>query len=408
MPGRCASVLGPMGNGGELGRRRRGEDHPADRFDAGGARREALLDIASGQAGIAVGTHALLSEGVFFADLGLIVVDEQHRFGVEQRNALRDKHPGQPAARAGDDRDADPAHGGDDGVRRPGDLHADRAAAGPVADRHHRGAGGGRPGWLERAWRRVREEVAAGHQVYVVCPKIGDERTAPSREVGKRRRPTPDGPEARYRPADDERPGAAAGRAGRRRQLAAGPLAGLRLAVLHGRLPSDGQGRGDALVRRRAGRRAGRHHRHRGRCRRAERHDDGRPGRRAVRHVAAAPAARPGRPRPAPGVCLLVTESPGELGRRLAAVAATNDGFVLAEADLNCAGRAMCWAPARPGRSSELKQLSLIRDRELIEQARSDAQLLVTQDPDLARYPGLAGMADSIIDETGQEFLTKG
>ena len=97
------------------------------------------------RAGIVVGTHALLYEGVDFDDLGLVVVDEQHRFGVEQRDALRAK-AGAAAARAGDDRDADPAHGRDDRLRRPGDVHADAAAARPLADRLARGAGAGEAG----------------------------------------------------------------------------------------------------------------------------------------------------------------------------------------------------------------------------------------------------------------------
>ena len=94
---------------------------------AGGAAR-----IASGEAGIVIGTHALLEEQVTFADLGLVVVDEQHRFGVEQRAALTDK-AGHAAARAGDDRDPDPAHRRDDGLRRPRGLDAGRAAGRPGA-----------------------------------------------------------------------------------------------------------------------------------------------------------------------------------------------------------------------------------------------------------------------------------
>ena len=97
-------------------------------------RRGAARRGVSGEAGIVIGTHALLEENVQFADLGLVVVDEQHRFGVEQRAALTAK-AGTPAARAGDDRDADPAHRRDDRVRRPRDLDADRAAGRPRADR---------------------------------------------------------------------------------------------------------------------------------------------------------------------------------------------------------------------------------------------------------------------------------
>ena len=105
-------------------------------------RREALLRIASGEAGIVIGTHALLEEQVSFADLGLVVVDEQHRFGVEQRAALTDKAQA-ATARARDDRDPHPAHGRDDGLRRPRGLDAARAARRPGADPDQRGAAQG-------------------------------------------------------------------------------------------------------------------------------------------------------------------------------------------------------------------------------------------------------------------------
>ena len=102
----------------------------------GGRRR---LRAASGEAGIVIGTHALLSAGVQFADLGLVVVDEQHRFGVEQRAAL-ERQGRRPAARAGDDRDPDPAVGRHDGVRRPGDLDA-AGDPGRPGRGEHRGRG---------------------------------------------------------------------------------------------------------------------------------------------------------------------------------------------------------------------------------------------------------------------------
>jgi RecG-like helicase len=94
--------------------------------------------------GIVIGTHALLTEHVQFADLGMVVIDEQHRFGVEQRDALREKARGSAPARAGDDRDPDPAHGRHDRLRRPGHLHPHRAAGRPLADRHPRCPGGGK------------------------------------------------------------------------------------------------------------------------------------------------------------------------------------------------------------------------------------------------------------------------
>ena len=136
------------------------------------ARRQALAEAAGGEAGIVIGTHALLEERVQFADLGLVVVDEQHRFGVEQRAALSAK-AGRAAARAGDDRDPDPAHGRDDGLRRPGHLDARRAARRAAARcRPPSCRSLARPAWLDRAWERVREEVAQGRQAYVVCARI--------------------------------------------------------------------------------------------------------------------------------------------------------------------------------------------------------------------------------------------
>ncbi len=128
-----------------------------------------------GTAGIVVGTHALLQEHVQFADLGLVVVDEQHRFGVEQRDALREKAGGGRPARAGHDRHPDPAHGRHDGLRRPGGLHALAASLGPRARSP--------PTWCpprrsrtssSAPGQRVREEVGLGRQAYIVCPRIGD------------------------------------------------------------------------------------------------------------------------------------------------------------------------------------------------------------------------------------------
>ena len=170
-------VLGPLGRGGELGA-------PPEATTitlltgslSAGARRKALLAIASGEPGIVVGTHALLSEGVFFGNLGLIVVDEQHRFGVEQRHALRTRHP-----------EGNPPHVlvmtatpiprtvamtvyGDLDTSILSELPKGRSPISttvvPAADK---------PAWLDRAWERVREEVGKGHQAYVVCPKIGDD-----------------------------------------------------------------------------------------------------------------------------------------------------------------------------------------------------------------------------------------
>ena len=188
-------------------------------------RREALARrAASGEAGLVVGTHALLSEDVAFADLGLVVVDEQHRFGVEQRAALGAKAD-RPPARAGDDGDADPALGGDDRLRRPGDLDAARAARGPGRREHGGGrrtapAGLGRPG------------LAAG-------PRGGRRRPAGVRRlrpdlVG---RPRPAAGEDLRARTEDAPPAAAAEDLLRRavRRPARRP----RVEMLHGQLPTE-------------------------------------------------------------------------------------------------------------------------------------------------------------------------
>src|SRR5205823_9329890 len=128
---------------------------------------------ASGEAGIVVGTHALLEEGVTFADLGLVVVDEQHRFGVEQRDALRAKGNNPPHVLV---MTATPIPRtiamtvyGDLEVSTLTELPKGRS---PIAS--HVVPAAEKPTYLDRAWQRLREEVAAGHQAYVVCPRIGD------------------------------------------------------------------------------------------------------------------------------------------------------------------------------------------------------------------------------------------
>jgi len=112
----------------------------------------------------------------------------------------------------------------------------------------------------------------------------------------------------------------------------------------------------------------------------------------------------------APGICLLVSEAPvGTPGRvRLDAVAATTDGFELAEADLELRREGNVLGTAQAGRSTALRQLSLLRDREIIEQARGDAAGLVGDDADLGRWTGLADMVSAVIDEEEQDYLDKG
>src|SRR6478752_9123489 len=400
-------ILGPLGRGGELGAP---QEATAITLLTGSlpakARKTALLTIASGQAGIVVGTHALLSEGVFFANLGLIVVDEQHRFGVEQRHALRTKHP-----------EGNPPHVlvmtatpiprtvamtvfGDLDTSTLSELPRGRSAIGttvvPAAEK---------PAWVERAWQRIREEVGKGHQAYVVCPKIGEDDAAGELfEDGTVFDPDAD-------PGEEEsarRPPLAVTQVAA--MLRDGPLADLRVGVLHGRLvPGDkdevmsafARGELDVLVATTVievgvdvpnasmmvimdAERFGMSQLHQLR---------GRVGRGA-----------------APGICLLVSEAPaGTPGRvRLDAVAATTDGFELAEADLELRREGNVLGTAQAGKSTALRQLSLLRDREIIEQARGDAAGLIGDDPDLGRWPGLADMVSAVIDEQEQDYLDKG
>ncbi len=403
-------VLGPLGRGGELGA-------PAEATTitlltgslAAAARKRALLTIASGEPGIVVGTHALLSEGVLFANLGLVVIDEQHRFGVEQRHALRARHP-----------DAAPPHVlvmtatpiprtvamtvyGDLDTSTLSELPLGRSPISttvvPAAER---------PAWLERAWDRVREEVGKGHQVYVVCPKIGDDAETSDDgmdledDIGPDGGVDGDGAEAARRP-----PLAVQAVA---ESLRDGPLAGLRLEELHGRLPPAEK---DDVMRRFAAgdvdvlvattvievgvdvanatmmvimdaERFGMSQLHQLR---------GRVGRGS-----------------APGICLLVTDGPeNTTGRaRLDAVAATSDGFALAERDLELRREGNVLGTSQAGRSTSLRQLSMIRDREMIQDARADAQQMVGDDPTLVARPGLAAMVSAVIAEDSQEYLAKG
>jgi ATP-dependent DNA helicase RecG len=397
-----SSLLGPLAMAGQLG----GAEH-ATRLTlltgslGAAARRKALLAAASGEAGIIIGTHALLEDRVQFADLGLVVIDEQHRFGVEQRDALRDK--------AGDGRPhmlvmtATPIPRtvamtvfGDLDVSTLTELPAGRAPIAthvvPVAERPH---------YLARTWERIREEVAGGHQAYVVCPRIGGDGPAdPDESLGA------------GAADDDERdrpsrpPIAVLDLAA---ELAAGPLAGLRLAILHGRLPAEekekvmvafADGILDVLITTTVievgvdvpnavvmvvmdADRFGVSQLHQLR---------GRVGRGAD-----------------PGLCLLVTEAPeaAPARARLDAVAGTLDGFALSRIDLEQRREGDVLGTVQAGRKSSLKLLQLLRDADLIEQARAEAIRLVDADPALADEPGLAEAVRALIDVERTTFLEK-
>ena len=377
------------------------------------ARRTALLDVVSGDAGIVVGTHALIQDAVEFHDLGLVVVDEQHRFGVEQRDALRSKAKVSPhvlvMTATPIPRTVAMTVFGDLDVSTLTELPAGRS---PIAT--HVVPTGEKPHFLDRAWQRVREEVAAGHQVYVVCPRIGG--TDDGRSAG-----TDDG-DPDDAPVDLPAEGGAGGDGGSERpvrpgvavldvapMLAEGPLAGLRVEVMHGRLPSDAKD--DVMRRFAAGEvdvlvsttvvevgvdvanatgmvvldadRFGVSQLHQLR---------GRVGRGA-----------------APGLCLLVTdtEAGSPARERLEAVAATLDGFELSRLDLEARREGDVLGASQSGRRSSLRLLRVLRDEELIVDARDDAAEVVGADPDLRGHPGLRDAVDRALAEQRADYLDK-
>ncbi|MCT7354681.1 helicase-related protein [Streptomyces sp. 15-116A] len=358
------------------------------------ARRQALLDLATGEAGIVIGTHALIEDKVQFHDLGLVVVDEQHRFGVEQRDALRGKGKQPPHLLV---MTATP-------IPRTvamtvfGDLETsvlDQLPAGRSPIASHVVPAADKPHFLARAWERVREEVANGHQAYVVCPRIGDEADEP-----KTRKSPED--EAEKRP-----PLAVLDIAD---QLTRGPLSGLKVEVLHGRMPPDDK---DAVMRRFA---AG--------------ETDVLVATTVIEVGVNVPNAtamvimdadrfgvsqlhqlrgRVGRGS-APGLCLLVTEMPeaSPARQRLNAVASTLDGFELSRIDLEQRREGDVLGQAQSGTRSSLRMLAVIEDEEIIAEAREEATRVVTADPELTTLPGLRTALQALLDEEREQYLEKG
>jgi len=348
-------------------------------------------DAASGSAGIVIGTHALLEEKVQFADLGFVVVDEQHRFGVEQRAALTGKSGGTPPhvlvmTATPIPRTVAMTVFGDLETSTLAELPAGRAPIQsnvvPLAEA---------PAWMERAFQRVREEVDKGHQVYVVCPRIGGDDDK-----------APDGGGE-----DDARPTAAVEEVAP--ELAQGALRGLRIEALHGRLPAD---RKDEVMR---GFAAGdvdvlvsttvievgvdvanatmmvvldadrfgvsQLHQLRGRV--------GRGG--------------------LPGLCLLATQAPaGSPAReRLEAVAATTDGFELSRVDLAQRREGDVLGVSQSGRRSSLRLLHVLEHEDVILEAREVAARLVAEDPDLAEHPQLAEQVRRLHEAEQADYLDK-
>lgn len=390
-------MMGELAEGGMLG----GAEHATKVVLLTGsmgaaARRHALLDLATGEAGIVIGTHALIEDKVQFHDLGLVVVDEQHRFGVEQRDALRGKGKQPPHLLV---MTATP-------IPRTvamtvfGDLETsvlDQLPAGRSPIASHVVPAADKPHFLARAWERVREEVSNGHQAYVVCPRIGDEGDAPKK-----------GSEQPAEGDAEKRPPLAVLDVAE--HLAKGPLQGLGVEVLHGRMQPDDK---DAVMRRftagetdvlvattvievgvnvpnatamvimdadRFG--VSQLHQLRGRVGRGS----------------------------APGLCLLVTEMPeaSAARQRLAAVAGTLDGFELSRIDLEQRREGDVLGQAQSGARTSLRVLAVIEDEEIIAAAREEAAAVVAADPELTGLPALRTALDALLDEEREQYLEKG
>ncbi|MFI7294225.1 helicase-related protein [Streptomyces sp. NPDC050121] len=389
-------MMGELAEGGMLGAAEKATKVTLLTGSMGTAvRRQALLDLVTGEAGIVIGTHALIEDKVQFHDLGLVVVDEQHRFGVEQRDALRGKGKQPPHLLV---MTATP-------IPRTvamtvfGDLETsvlDQLPAGRSPIASHVVPAADKPHFLARAWERVREEVGNGHQAYVVCPRIGDEEDDPkkakkSAEDEAEKRP----PLAVLEMAD---------------QLSKGPLQGLRVEVLHGRMPPDDK---DAVMRRFA---AG--------------DTDVLVATTVIEVGVNVPNAtamvimdadrfgvsqlhqlrgRVGRGS-APGLCLLVTEMPeaSAARQRLNAVAATLDGFELSRIDLEQRREGDVLGQAQSGARTSLRVLAVIEDEEIIAEARQEATEVVAADPELTSLPGLRTALDALVDEEREQYLEKG
>ena len=464
-------LLGPCGQAGRLGGADAGAGPPAPGVAPGSTpappardvvratrvhlltgstpaprRREILAALAGGEPSVVVGTHALLAETVQLPFLGLVVVDEQHRFGVAQRDALRERGAV-----------ADPVTG----VPRTPHLLVMTATPIPrtiamtvfgdlavsVLDELPAGRGRvqtflvpwDRPAWVAGLWRRAAQEVAAGGRVYVVCPRIdatdtageedgagttagageaagpgrgerGQGRASPGRPTGPGR-----GGRGQGRGGAPPPPGEAPGRplasvAEWARLLAAEPaLAGVGVTSLTGRMsPADKEAAMRAFAS--------------GRCPLMVSTtvvevgvdvpeatmmvvlDADRFGLSQL-HQLRGRVGRGSRP----SVCMAVTgaEVDSTAFHRLKAFAGTTDGFALAEADLELRSEGNVLGAAQSGRRSDLDLLRVTRDADLIERVRSQAEAIVAADPGLEDHPALAAAITQRLDEENQAYLER-
>ena len=353
------------------------------------SRKEALAAIKSGSAGLIVGTHALLSETVEFKELALVIVDEQHRFGVEQRDALRSKAAISPhllvMTATPIPRTVAMTVFGDLDVSTLRELPLGRQTITthlvPVEEKPH---------FLERTWQRVREEVEQGHQVYIVAPRISAEISEDADFEFL------EGESSTLTAVEELGP-----------ELQSGALAGLRIAPLHGRQSAEikdetmkafAAGEIDVLVSTtvievgvdvpnatlmiimdadRFG--VSQLHQLRGRVGRGT----------------------------SPGLCLLVTRTPAESPSRvrLEAVASTNDGFELSRIDLEQRREGDVLGTHQSGSRSHLRLLRVLRDEDLIEVARNEAQSLI--DDGLEKHSLLLAALKKLELDTATEFIDK-
>jgi len=332
--------------------------------------------LADGTVDILIGTHALLTEAVAFRSLGVVVIDEQHRFGVEQRAALRDKGAGEVVpdvlvmTATPIPRTAAMTVYGDLDTTVLDELPPGRTA---ITTRWARG-----PLEEAEAWERVRAEVAAGHQGFVVCPLIEESERIQARSAAEERD-----------------------------RLAGAELAGRRLGLLHGQLPAKDK---EAVM---AEFRAA-----------------------TVDVLVATTVVEVGVD--VPNATVMIVEDAerfgiaqlhqlrGRVGRgdqpswcfllgggtnpdaeeRLAALERTTDGFELAEVDLELRGEGTILGARQKG-ATDLKLASLRRDKALVATARDVAFDLVDQDPGLSGLPDLAEEIRFLVDDEDREFLFK-
>jgi ATP-dependent DNA helicase RecG len=406
-------LLGPLAETGMLGGVAGGTQVALLTGSMGArARREMLEKVSSGSAGIVVGTHALLQESVSFADLGLVVVDEQHRFGVEQRAALA-----KPLA---------------DGTRPHvlvmtatpiprtvamtvfGDLDVsvlDELPMGRQAIATHVVPVREKPTYLSRAWQRIEEEVAQGRKAYVVCPRIGDLSSSDSSQGQAMDEEFGDDDDT----VDGERSTPAASVIDVAAKLQESLLPHLRIGVMHGRLPAEEK---DDVMRRFA----------------APMQDpdalDVLVSTTVIEVGVDVPAAtvmvildadrfgvsqihqlrgRVGRGSDA-SLCLLVTGLPsGAPARdRLDAVASTSDGFALARMDLHTRREGDVLGTEQSGNRSSLRLLEVVRDEQVVADARVAAERVIEADPDLSDHRVLWHVVDRLTHDRRSEFLEKG